>query len=652
MEGFVKLFSTMQIGSKISKNRIGLSPMGEGMATPAGEITDQYKAYYIERAKGGAGIISIGYLNVDYPRGSSGPQARIDDHTNLEALKDIINQCHEYGALVIPQLHHAGGQTTSMATGGVEPWTPSDKECEHIMVKGMRTVGPQHAMTLDEVHFVRDQFIKSAVNLKKAGADGATIHSGHGYLISEFLTPDFNARTDEYGGSLENRARILTEIIEGIRRECGPDFIIGARIPGKEFVPNGLSDEECAEIARLCEKAGCDFLDVTVGAISAFSNMIETEKYPQGSRVPFAEKIKAAVNIPVGVSGTLRDPEFCEAVIENEKVDFVYLARALLCDPYWPEKAKTGRANEIRKCMSCSEGCMRSVMEGSFASCVINPVTGRELQYGSAEKAESAKSVVVIGGGIAGMQAAIVASDRGHQVILLEKADHLGGQLDLACIPPDKGRVREAKEWFAAETERKQIEVRYNTEATVELIQEINPDEVILATGAVPVTRLPIEGCENALQAWDVIGGIAPIPEHQHVTVVGGGLVACELTEMLLEKGNQVTMIEMLPQIANGMEMMHSFDLTMSFMAAGVEQKTNATVKSIAPNAVTFEQEGELMTKETDKVILAVGQKSYGKELGNDLIRAGYHVQVIGDAEKASKIQNATLTAYAAAYSI
>lgn len=652
MSKYTKLFSSIQIGSKTAKNRIGMSPMGEAMVTPAGEITDQYKAYYIERAKGGAGIITIGYLNVDYPRGAGGPQARIDNDTNLEALKEITDCCHEYGALVIPQIHHAGGQTTSMATGGSEPWTPSNKDCEHIMVKGMRTTGPQHAMTLEEVHFVRDKFIQAAVNLTKTGADGVTLHGGHGYLLSEFLTPDFNERDDEYGGSLENRARLLVEIIEGIRKECGSDFIIGVRIPGKEFVSDGLTDEECVKIAQLCEKAGCDFIDVTVGAINTFSKMIETEKYPQGSRVPFAEKIKASVNIPVAVSGTLRDPEYCESVIEEGKADFVYLARALLCDAYWPEKALSGHGNEIRKCLSCSEGCMRSVMEGRFASCVINPVTGRELFYASPKKADMSKSVVVIGGGIAGMEAAIVAAERGHKVTILERTGRLGGQLNLACIPPDKQRIKEANDWFAAEVTRKEIEVQYNTEATVDKIREIKPDEVILATGALPIVQLPIEGCEHALQAWDVIGGKVPIPEGKQVTVVGGGMVACELTEMLLEQENRVTMIEMLPQIANGLEMMHAYDLVMSFVAAGVEQKTNATVKVIGADFVTFEQEGQVITIPTDTTILAVGQKSYGQELGDALTEAGYHVQVIGDAKRASKIQDATLAAYEAAYNI
>ncbi len=652
MSEFQALFSPIKIGSKTAKNRIFMSPMGEGMANPDGSAGERFKAYYLERAKGGVGVLTIGYLNVDYPLGSGSPQVRIDDDTNIQTLTELTEACHSYGSLVIAQIHHAGGQSTAAATGGKEPWTPSNIDCDHIMVKGMRMAGPQHAMTTEEVEYVRDKFITAAVNVKRTGADGVTIHGGHGYLISEFLTRDFNARDDKYGGSVENRARLLTEIIAGIRKECGDDFIIGARIPGKEFVERGLTEEECVTIAKLCEEAGADFLDVTVGSIQAFSQFIETEKYPQGARVPYAKPIKEAVSIPVGVSGTLRDPEFCESLIEDGKVDFICLARALLCDPYWPKKAEEGHADQIRKCLSCSEGCMRQVMDGGFVSCVLNPVTGRENEYADPQPAEVSKKVAVIGGGIAGLEAAIVARTRGHEVVLLEKTNELGGQLNLACLPPDKGRIREAADWFSAEAERKGVDIRLNTEATVDLIREINPDVVLLASGGEPVTRLPIEGNENALQVSDVMGGTVPMPRDSHVAVVGGGLVACELTEMLIENGNRITMIEMKPEIAEDFEMMHRFDLLGEFAAAGVDQRVNATVRAIGRDSVTFEQDGENVTIPVDTTIMAVGRKSFGAELGEALREAGYEVKTIGDARKVSKILNATLDAYEAVYSI
>ncbi|MDR1903922.1 MAG: FAD-dependent oxidoreductase [Treponema sp.] len=421
-----------------------------------------------------------------------------------------------------------------------------------------------------------------------AKCDGVTLHSAHGYVISEFLSPDMNARTDEYGGSLDNRVRFAVEVIEGIRKACGPDFIIGARIPGHEWVSDGLTDDECDEIARRYEAAGCDYLDISGGATDVFTKLMETERYEQGDRVSFAARIKKAVSIPVGAVGALREPEFCDKLIKEGTVDFLSLGRTLICDPYWPEKAASGRANEIRPCLSYFDGCTNRLFDSCAISCALNPVAGRELEIGNLQKTDTPKNVVVIGGGAGGMQAAITAARIGHTVTLLEKSDKLGGQFNIACVPPYKEKIAAARDWFAGELARQGVTVKLNWDAGLNVIKSLKPDAVIAATGAVPVTEIPVPGVNNTVQGWDLLNGKVAVPGNSRVTIIGGGIVGCEIAEMLLEKGNSVSIIEMLPEIANGLEMIHKLDLLQDFAEKKVNVKTNSRVTKISQDSVSF----------------------------------------------------------------
>ena len=643
---FPHLFEPMKIGKVTVKNRIMQSPIGELMANPDGTPSSQMMAYYAERAKGGAGIICPAVFSVDYPQGKTVKfQVRVDTDYAIRDVAKMADDAHRYGALFIPQIHHAGAQTYFLNTEGMLPVCVTDQDVAHAFIQSYRQIGPQKELTTEEIWGLVQKFINAAVTCQKAQADGVTIHASHGYLINQFLSPELNARTDEFGGSLENRCRFAVEIIKGIRAACGPNFIIGARLTGMEWTPKGLSNEDCAQIAQVLEAAGCDFLDISAGSTDVPSRLMETNRYPQGDRVVFAEAIKKAVSIPVGAVGVLRDPDFCEQLIADGKLDFVVLGRTLVCDPYWPEKARTGRADEIRPCMTCSDGCLNELMNDRFISCALNPATGREETLANIGKAEKPGKVVVIGGGIAGMQAAATAAKRGHSVTLLEESDHLGGQMCLAAMPPHKEKVGEALNWFIAELDRAGVEVMLNAKADLACIQSLAPDTVIVATGAEPITKAPIEGCEYAVPAWDVmLEKNGKMPENSNVALIGGGTVACEVAEMLVERGNNVTIIEMLPMIANGLEGLHLADLIGYFMMHNVSFYTNSVVTKITENSVTFMKEGtDEMTIPVDMAVLATGRKPFGQDLAAELEDEGYHVITIGDAKRPRKFLAATL---------
>lgn len=677
----MQIMKEMQIGARFARNRIFLAPMGEGMANVDGTVSDQAIGYYTEYAKGGVAVITPGVVSVDFPTGK--PEKlifRADDQRFVRDWNRMAESIHRYGGMLIPQLHHAGAQTDIYMTDGATPVCVSDVDCDHQLIMGHRAVGPQKELTTDEIKELVRKFVAAARNCQLAGCDGVALHSAHGYLINQFLSPATNKRTDGYGGNLENQARFGCEIIRGIREVCGPNFVIGARIPGHEWLKDGLTDDECDEIARMYEAAGCDYFDVSGGLTSDSTNLMETSSYPEGARVQYAARIKKVVNIPVGAVGKLRHADFCEKLVEEGTVDFIVTGRSLICDPYLPNKIAQGAPETIRPCLSCFDGCTNRLFMGRAISCALNPRAGREYDLGRIDKAETPKKVVVIGGGPAGMEAAFTAASLGHDVTLFEKTDKLGGQFNLACVPPHKDAIAEACKWFIQETYRAGVKVELNTEATLEKIEAIAPDEILFAPGAEVVRSIPIPGVENTVVSWDILSGAAKVPENKNVTIIGGGIVGCEVAQMLIEKGNKVTILEMKPMIAEGLEAFHTLEIYQSFAINQVLVETKATVEKIDPDQVSYKvkvSEGtensgadvlgqatvvtlqkEVEEKEVEKtvaadmIVLAVGQRSAGKDLRTELTEKGYHPVVIGDAKRPAKFIDAVTEGYFAAVNI
>lgn len=650
---FTHLFAPGMIGKQEVKNRIVMSPMGENLANADGSVSEQSIAYYEERAKGGAGIIIPGVFSVDYPRGKTVTyQHRIDEFKYVSGLKRLADAIHRHDALLIPQIHHAGGQTNIRTTEGVTPICVSDSDdIQHLFIKANRAAGPQREMTIEDIHEVRDKFIQSAIYCSEARCDGVELHAAHGYLISAFLSPDTNKRTDEYGGTLENRMRFLLEILEGIRKACGPAFIIGARIPGVEWVSGGLTQQECIQIAKALEENGCDYLNVSGGASDKVGNLLEPQTRKQGDRVVYAANIKKEVQIPVMAVGVLREPAFCDEIIESGQTDYVLLGRQLLCDPYWPEKAQNGKAHTIRKCISCMDGCSDNNNFGRPVTCTLNPVVGYEREYSPLPKTEKPRNVVVIGGGPAGMQAAITAAEIGHDVTLFEKGTSLGGQLNLASIPPDKQIINWATDWFVGEVGRQRIDVRLNTAANIDDIKALKPDEVIFAAGATPFTP-NIPGIENCVSAWDILNSTIPLPAGKSVVLVGGGIVACEVAGFLAEAGNTVTIVEMLSDVALSMEGTNRQEMLEKLQAHDVQFVTNAVVTEITASTVTYKSHDETHSLETDMIVKSIGQKPTELGLFKQIKEAGIPVRKVGDVKRPAKILNAVSQGFFAAIDI
>ncbi len=653
MNNYPHLFTPITLAGKTAKNRIVMAPMGDNMANPDGSVSEQEIAYYGERAKGGAGIIMMGVVDVEHPRGKTIPcESRLDDFKFIEGFTKLSTVIHSYGALFIPQLCHAGSSTEIRTTEGETPVCVSseDQDEDRVSIGSVaeKDAVATHELTTEEIKEIEGKFIATAVNAQMAGCDGVEIHGAHGYLVSQFLNSQMNHRTDEYGGDIENRGRFAVNIVKGIREACGPNFIIGIRMPVHNWDTDGITDEESRTFAKMMEDAGCDLLNISGGFTPTITNLMETQQYEQGDRLILIDKIRDAVSIPVMGAGLLREPEFCENMIAEGRADLAVLGRTLVADPEWPNKAKAGKPETIRRCISCLDACYGNLAKGQYMQCVLNPEAGLECELRNVPMPTEKKKVVVVGGGIGGMEAAITAAKRGHEVTLFEKSDKLGGQMNLACVPPHKEYIHWAYEWFTGEVERQFVDVRMNEEATEDKIKEISPDVVIMAAGAVPADP-PIPGIEKAAQAWDILEGNTALPESKKVAVLGGGIVGCELANMMAEKGCEVSLIEMLPTIANGLEPANRLDMEAEIKGNNIDVHTNSKVTEIKDDGVCYEADGEAQEISTDCVVVALGNKPCGCELTEALQADGIDVTTIGDAKQPRKFRNATQEGYFAA---
>ena len=643
---YPNLFKPGKIGNRVVKNRIVSGPVGDNMCNNDGSYSDQAVAYYAEKAKGGAGIIMPGSLIVAREGMILSNNPRIDEAVYIKGVARVANAVHAYNALIIPQIAHAGARVHTIRDG-VLPRCVSDVDPETTSIRKCRAVSPQKELTAEEIRDLVPMFSNAAKRCQIAGCDGVEIHMAHGYLLNEFLSPDTNKRTDEYGGSLENRMRICIEIVEGIRKACGRNFIIGARIPAAEFVRSGITKEEFPLIAQALEKAGCDVLSLSAGMTTDQTKIKEPEGTAEGARLDWVEPIKNAVSIPVMVSGVLKTPEFCDKVIRKELVDFVVLARSLNCDPHWPEKARTGHPELIKPCLSCN-GCFDVVDDAHVLGCVLNPTTGIEFINAEQIPAGTQKNVMIIGGGLSGMQAAITCARRGHRVTIYESSEKLGGQMVLAAVPPCKAAIGKACQWFIDELKRLGVVVHFNRNITMDDVREIDPDHVICATGAVPFAP-PVKGKELAVQAWDVLGGKVPMPSGKKVAVIGGGLVGCETALSIAEQGNQVTVIEMLPQLAGDMEISNKTQLFRNLNNNAIQQYVSTKVLELTEKEVVCEKDGVRLGIPADVVVFAVGFRSHGSDLYEELLNSTYPVSVINSGLAPANFYQATKGGYYAA---
>ncbi len=641
---FPNLFSPVKIGNVVLKNRVVMSAMDTCYFSVNGTVTPKAAAHYIERAKGGVGLIFTEVSPFDWPGGKqSRREPRFNSPLVTTEWAEVIQCVHSFGTKICAQLSHAGFISDPDYCEGRETVTSyASEKVASSEAHAART------LTAEEIGFFLEEIEECLKNIASCGFDGVEFHAAHDYLLNEFLSPATNHRTDQYGGSTENRARFLTDAVKLARRILGPDKIISVRLASCEEIEGGITLEEGARIAVLCEKAGANLIDCSIGQ-GPDGAATEAEWMPDGRRIHFAAAIKPHLTTAkVGVVGKLRTPELCEKAIAEGSTDLVFLARQMLCDPHWAVKAETGHAEEIRKCLSCREGCFAAFRPKSGSvRCVINPYTGFEDKATEHNPGVAAhpKKLLIVGGGIAGMQAAIIAKKRGHDVILAEKTDKLGGQMQLAGLPPYKQTVLEAKDWFIGELGRVGVTPLLNTAVDMEFIKNLNPDAVLLAIGSEPV-RPPVEGIETAAEGWDILRNIDHMPSGKEIVVIGGGTVGCEIAQTLITKDNRITIIEMDDGLSKKQNLVHRQHNQKVLDEADTKICLNSVVKKVEPNRVTYkDEEGNFHTVNCDMVVCATGQRPKDPELVTEIRSEGIVAYTLGDATSTGDFLTATRSA-------
>lgn len=497
----------------------------------------------------------------------------------IESHRKLTERVHAAGGKIAAQIYHAGRETSSAVTG-VQPVAPS-------AVREPSMPETPRELTIPEIHTLVEQFGDCAKRAKAAGFDAVEVHGAHGYLAGAFASPFSNKRSDEYGGTIRNRARFGMEIIRNIKEKCGEDYPVLYRISSVEYVPGGLGIEESKVIARLMEEASADCIHCSQGVYASTHTIIPPSVFPRAGYVEHAAEMKKAVQIPVIAVGRINDVEIAESVLQSKKADLVTMARASLADPELPNKVLKGRGDEVIRCISCLQGCIGENGKGNGIRCLVNPLTGMEDEY-DLTPTEKAKQVLVIGGGIAGCEAAISAALKGHKVTLIEKNDRLGGQWIPASVPIGKSEFTSFLCWQKSMLEKMHVQILLNTTADAELIKLYEPDTVIIATGSRPFIP-PIQGADQdfVVTAHDVLLG--KTEPGNRVVVIGGGLVGAETADMLGQQCEQVTIIEMLPQIMKDEEAAPTKYMKERFFQNGVQIHTSTKLLEIGDHTVTAE---------------------------------------------------------------
>lgn len=629
-----KLFEKSSIGNMKLKNRIVMGPMGT-----TGEADGGYNInainYFAARAKGGAGLIITG-ANVVSIKYEDRPCTELSNFHHVDRLAVLVERCHHYGAKVCVQVSPGLGRMVF-----TDPFTPpySASECSSFWFPNLKC----KPLTAEDIHYLVDKVGFGASLAKAAGADAVELHAYGGYLLDQFNSKLWNNRTDEYGGELRNRMRFTTECIEAIRKYCGRDFPLLVKFTAYHGVPGGRELEEGLEMAKILEESGVDAIHVDVGCYEAWYKAISTVYNPAGHQIEIVGAVKKAVTVPVLGQGKLFDPQMAEDVLKEGKTDYVVLAHQMLADPDWANKVKEGHTYDIVPCIGCNE-CLLAGFTGKHYYCSVNPLCYAEKDYALPEKNGFQRSVLVIGGGPGGMEAAITAAERGFEVELWEKSDRLGGNLWAAGLPTFKHDVLKLIAYMENKVYRLGVHVRLMKDATVEEITRGNFDKVILATGSTSLMP-PIEGIENAVPSSDVLLG--KVKAGKRAVVIGGGLVGCETAAYVKETSEQVTIIEMLDDILLIANHCRNNDQALRDMLAEREVAivASAKVKKITKEHVIYEKNGQEVTFPCDTVIIAAGYKSCNA-LADELEGKVKSFEIVGDASSPRKIMTAVHEAY------
>ena len=693
---YAPLLQPGQIGSLQLKNRIALAPMGENFGGLDGHATEKTQAYYEERARGGAGLIILGTTAVSWPSGTSEPhQLGISSDDFIPTLAQVVRRVHVHGAKVAIQINHSGKVAANDRAHGREMWVPSVPPALPPNAS-MRTITPQELSTfvgvgphpdryrvMDEADIAQmiEWYAAAAVRAQQAGFDAVEVHCAHNYLIAGFLSPYFNQRTDGYGGSYENRTRLMRELLTEVRRRVGPDYPIWVRLDAEEMhTPGGITLEEALQTARLCEQLGVNAISVSSYARLTRGSDFTDAPIPQksGAYLEFANAFKRVVRIPIIVAGRI-EPEVGAAAIAAGEADFIAMGRKLLADPELPNKLLAGQPEAIRPCIYCY-ACVSEIFVNRGIKCAVNAQTGHE-STAPIVPAEHAKHVLIVGGGPAGMEAARMAVLRGHRVTLVERSDRLGGTLFFAGLAyPENGRLLD---YLVRQMQHPRIEVLLRTTVDAALLQRLEPDEILVATGASraapaiegaqqthvwsgdelrrlmtgdgaeEIAKAKLSLAERALfkaggmlgvtDSTQAIQGLSKLwmPLGKRVVIIGGGLVGLELAEFLLARGRQVTVLEPGTHPGTELPIVRRWRVVEAVQEHG-QLHLQAQVQRIERKQVVWlNKKGEGQSTEADSVVLALGAEPDARVAEQLQALTSLPVRRLGDSAALGYIEGA-----------
>lgn len=632
---YASLFEPIQIGKTVVKNRIFMPPVSTNLCAKNHYISDALIEHYASRAKGGVGLIITEVTTIEPVYTYLPGDISICDDSYIEGWKKLSDAIHQYGAKIMPQLFHPAFMAFPL------PGTPQ--------LVAPSNVGPYYAksapraLSIEEIHTLVKQFGQAARRAQIAGCDGVEVHAAHAHgLLGGFLTPLYNKRCDEYGGDINGRLKITLEVIEEIRRQCGDDFIIDVRISGDEYSDGGLNINDMIYVCKQLEKAGVDFIHCSGGNTIKRGSSMPAPGTKQGSHCLLSEELKKYIHIPVSTVGRINEPWIANELIENGKADICMMGRANLCDSEFANKAMNNREDEIRPCIGCGR-CLTGVMFGKPVGCTVNP----SVESNVIEKAEEKKKVLVIGGGPAGMEAAYVASQRGHEVILCEKESELGGLLRLACVPIAKQDLSKVIKFMITRLKNTDVDIRLNCEITSEMLENEFKDYIVLGTtGAKPRIIDAFTSFKSTMTADDILAGRKVTG--RNVVIIGGGSVGCETADYLAPLVNDlfpanrnVTILEMTNALMTGEGGAAKSVLTRRLMEKGVRIEFNAKVERVDSDHIYYSQNGkEHVISDADTLVFATGYVPV--PIQNDRI-----VQ-IGDCDSVGNLKDAISSAYQA----
>jgi len=632
-------FTPFRIGSLELSNRLLMAPVKTGYGAKSGEVNDRHEAFYRRRAEGGIGALILEPLFIDLTGREHPKQLGITSNDHVNGLKRLVEGLHRDGTFVIAHINHAGRAAKPKASGK-QTEAPSAVTCSTTGITPT-------VMTTDRIVEVIHQYAGASRKAVDAGFDAIEIQFGLGYLIAQFLSSRTNLRHDEYGGSSQNRYRFALEIMSSVRQEIGDRIPIIARISASEQIEDGLELQDAIELAGFLEEHGADALHVVTGsACDSPAWYFQHMRLPKAKNVELAGLIKNKVGIPTIVAGRMGDPAQIREVLDDGIVDGIALGRPLIADPDLPRKMMDNRDEDVMLCGACLQGCLSRVKSGEGLSCIANPEAGRESER--LEVATKARKVVVVGGGPAGMQAALTATQRGHEVVLFEK-DKLGGQSNLAHLPTGKETMKLPISSLIHRVEQSAVDLRLSRETSVEDILAEKPDAVIIATGAVPIIPT-IPGLSKALTAEDILMKMKDVGKR--VLVIGGGMVGLECAEFLARQDHNVTVVELLSEVARDMEPITKKLMMKDLNSFGVEIVTDTKITRCEDKKTYVESdENEVLLGEFDSFVFAVGACSVN-DLESSLGKKEFNVKVVGDAKKAGLIFDAVRQGYEAAIEV